>query len=140
MRNTDVQTRREFCLNACQMASLVAFSGALSALLQGCSADDSVSAGQTLPRIQASAVNGTITIPIDTSSPLATVGSAAQVQYSGGTLLVARTAQDAFTALTAICTHQGCTIIGYSNQIYICPCHGSQFDTNGQIGRASCRE
>ena len=83
MKNTDIQTRREFCLNACQAASLVAFNGALSALLQGCSSDDPVSAGAPLPRIQASAVSGTITLAIDASSPLATVGSAAQVQYTG---------------------------------------------------------
>jgi nitrite reductase/ring-hydroxylating ferredoxin subunit len=119
--------------NACQAASLVAFSSALSALVQGCSSDDPVSAGDPLPRIQASAVSGTITLVIDASSPLAAVGSAAQVQYSGGTLLVARTGQDAFTALTSICTHQACTITGYSNLTYICPCHGSQFDTNGQV-------
>lgn len=31
MQNTDVQTRREFCVNACQAASLLAFGGALSA-------------------------------------------------------------------------------------------------------------
>jgi Rieske Fe-S protein len=101
--------------------------------LQGCSSDDPVSSGEPLPQIQATAVNGVITLSIDTSSPLATAGGAVQVQYGSGTLLVARTGQDAFTALTAICTHQSCTITGYSNQIYTCPCHGSQFDTNGQV-------
>jgi len=134
MKNMDVQTRREFCVNACQAASLLAFGGALSAMLQGCSSDDPLSSGgQNLPRIQATAVNSVITLAIEASSPLATVGNAAQVQYGSGTLLVARTAQDTFAAVTAICTHQSCAITGYSNQIYICPCHGSQFDTNGQV-------
>jgi len=135
MRNTDVQTRREFCLNACQAASLVAFSGALSAILQSCSSDDPFSSGPELPQIQATAVSGIISLPIDASSPLAMVGNAAQVQHGGGTLLVARTAPDAFAALTAVCTHQGCTISGYGNQIYTCPCHGSQFNTDGQVRR-----
>jgi cytochrome b6-f complex iron-sulfur subunit len=135
MKNTDVQTRREFCVNACQAVSLVAFGSALAAILQGCAADDSLSSSANLPRIQATAAGNVITLAIDAASPLATVGTAAQVQYGSGTLLVARTTQDAFAAVTAICTHEACTITGYSNQIYTCPCHGSQFDTNGQVKR-----
>lgn len=133
MKNTEVQTRREFCVNACQAAALMTFGSALSTILQGCASKDPLSVGANLPRIQATAIGGVITLAIDTSSPLATVGNAAQVQYGSGTLLVARTAQDTFAAVTAICTHQSCTITNYSNQIYTCPCHGSQFNTNGQV-------
>lgn len=133
MKNTEVQTRREFCANACQAATLIAFGHALSAILQGCSSEDPLSASANLPKIQATAVSGVVTLTIDASSPLATVGNAAQVQYGSGTLLVARTAQDTFAAVTAICTHQSCTITNFSSQIYTCPCHGSQFDTNGQV-------
>ena len=133
MENTEVQTRREFCVSACQAAALMTFGSALSAMLQGCSSEDPLSASANLPRIQATATSGVITLVIDASSPLATVGNAAQVQYGSGTLLVARTAQDTFAAVTAICTHQSCTITNYSNQIYTCPCHGSQFATNGQV-------
>lgn len=79
MKNTDLQTRREFCLNVCQAASLLAFGGALSAILQSCSSDDPFLSGPPLPQIQTTAVNGIITLPIDASSPLATVGNAAQV-------------------------------------------------------------
>lgn len=134
---SDNQTRREFCVRACQAVSALAFGAAMGNVLQSCASDDPLSSGsQNLPQIQATAVNGTITLTIDGNSPLAAVGSAAQVQYSGGTaLLVARTSQDAFTALTAICTHQQCTIGGYGGQIYTCPCHGSQFNTNGQVTR-----
>lgn len=93
------------------------------------------SSGGNINRINASVVNGTITLTIDASSPLAAVGSAALVQASNNSLLIARTAQDTFTALTAICTHQACTITGYNNQIYSCPCHGSQFNTGGRVVR-----
>lgn len=133
---SDQQTRREFCMRACQAATAMAFGSAVSAILQGCSSDDPLSSGsQNLPQIQATAVNGIITLTIAAGSPLAAVGSAAQVQHASGTLLVARTAQDVFSALTAVCTHQACTIAGYGNQIYTCPCHGSQFNTNGQVTR-----
>ena len=45
----------------------------------------------------------------------------------------ARTTQDGFVALTATCTHEGCTITGYQSQTYTCPCHGSQYNTSGQV-------
>jgi Rieske Fe-S protein len=30
-------------------------------------------------------------------------------------------------------THQACTITGHGNQTFVCPCHGSQFDTSGRV-------
>jgi cytochrome b6-f complex iron-sulfur subunit len=33
-------------------------------------------------------------------------------------------------ALSAICTHQGCTVAPAGNQL-VCPCHGSVYDLNG---------
>ena len=72
---------------------------------------------------------------IDASSPLALSGGMALLQASGSALLVARTGPDSFTALSAICTHQTCTITDFSNQLFVCPCHGSEFDTNGQVVR-----
>jgi len=71
--------------------------------------------------------------PIDASSPLATVGGAATVTASTGTYLVARTAQSAFTAVTAVCTHEVCAVSGFANSLYVCPCHGSEFSTSGAV-------
>jgi len=133
MENTNLQTRREFCLQACQAASLAVLGGALSTLLESCGKNPVDSSGGNINRINASLVNGTITLAIDASSPLATVGGAALVQYSNSALLVARMAQDTFAAVTAICTHQSCTITGYNNQVYSCPCHGSRFGTDGRV-------
>ncbi len=50
-----------------------------------------------------------------------------------GTYLVARIAQSAFTAVTAVCTHEGCAVTGFTNSLYICPCHGSEFSTSGAV-------
>jgi Rieske Fe-S protein len=77
--------------------------------------------------------NGTVVLAVGTGSPLATVGGAALVQTQSRFLLVARTAQDAFTALDGTCTHQLCTVSGFASQTYVCPCHGSRFDFNGQV-------
>ena len=86
-----------------------------------------------LPAISATVSSGAITLTIDSSSPLANVGGAALVQTASGNFLVARTAQDTFTALTAICTHEACTVSGFQNQHYVCPCHGSEYTTSGAV-------
>jgi Rieske Fe-S protein len=122
-------------MRACQAASLAVLGSALATLLESCGKNPMDSSGGNISRINASLVNGTITLTIDANSPLAAVGSAALVQASNNSLLVARTAQDTFTAVTAICTHQACTITGYNNQVYTCPCHGSQFNTSGRVVR-----
>ena len=74
-----------------------------------------------------------VSVTIDAASALAAVGSMAMVQTSLGTFLVAHTGQDTFTALTATCTHEGCTVTGFSGTRFVCPCHGSQFSTSGAV-------
>jgi cytochrome b6-f complex iron-sulfur subunit len=126
-------TRREFCTRAAGAVSLLT----LGAIVTGCgssSMSPSSSTGVTaLATIAASAAGGSIAITIDAASPLAAVGSAALVQTGAASYLVARTAQNAFIALTAVCTHQGCTVSEYQNQIYQCPCHGSRYSTSGAV-------
>ena len=80
-----------------------------------------------------SVTSGFVSVTIDPAGPLASVGSAALVQASSAAFLVARTAQNTFTALTAICTHEGCTITGFQSPVYVCPCHGSQYSTSGGV-------
>jgi Rieske Fe-S protein len=46
---------------------------------------------------------------------------------------VAHTGPDTFTAVTATCTHENCTITGFTGQSYVCPCHGSRFSTSGAV-------
>jgi cytochrome b6-f complex iron-sulfur subunit len=130
------QTRREFCAQACQLAS----AAAVGTLLQACGgAAGSVTGGSLPPDVpalstlSATAANGGVTLNIDAGSPLAAVGGAALVQSSSGPILVARTAADTFTAVTATCTHEACTITGFNGQAFVCPCHGSRFSTNGAV-------
>ena len=125
------QTRREFCTHACQAFGLAAVAGALQACGGGgLTGSSSIPA---LPRLAGSAANGVVTLTIDAASPLASVGGAALVQTGSGLFLVARTGSDSFTALTSTCTHQACTITGFENETYVCPCHGSRFDTSGRV-------
>ncbi len=123
------QTRRTFCTRA---ATLAVF-GAVGTILQGCSSPTSPSNVPALPTVSGTRVSGGITVTIDASSPLSAVGNAALVQTTIGDFLVAHTAQSSFIALNATCTHQTCTITGFGNQNYVCPCHGSAFDVNGRV-------
>jgi cytochrome b6-f complex iron-sulfur subunit len=128
-----MQTRRQFCVHACQAASVAA----VGSILNNCGDSNpaSPSGGSTpqLPTAASTVASNQVSLTIDSASPLANVGSAALVQNSLGGFLVAHTGQDAFTALTAVCTHEGCTVTGFDNQRYVCPCHGSQYDTSGRV-------
>jgi cytochrome b6-f complex iron-sulfur subunit len=126
----DGPTRRTFCTQA---ATLAVFGGAFGTLLEGCSSPTSPSNVSSLSIVNGTRVNGGITLSIDASSSLSAVGSAALVQTSIGDFLVAHTTQNSFVALSAICTHQTCTINGFDNQNFVCPCHGSTFDLSGRV-------
>jgi cytochrome b6-f complex iron-sulfur subunit len=124
------QTRRRFCSQA---VTLAVFGGAIGSILEGCSSPTSPSNAPPLPTVNGTPVSGGITLAIDSSSPLSTVGSAALVQASVGAFLVAHPTLNSFVALSAICTHQTCVITGFENQTYVCPCHGSTYDINGHV-------
>lgn len=124
--------RRDFCSQACQALALAALGGSLPACgsAGGLTFSSSV---PSLPVVTGSAAGGAVTVAIDSTSPLASVGGAALVDSPAGRFLVDRTGPDTFSALTAICTHQACTVTGFENQNYVCPCHGSRFDTSGRV-------
>jgi Rieske Fe-S protein len=76
-------------------------------------------------------------------SPLAEVGGAVLVESTAGVFLITRTNPTTFSAIDAVCTHEGCTITGVDGDTYVCPCHGSRYNRNGQVtggpARASLR-
>ena len=128
--DVSLATRREFCRRACRAVSLLTIGAAVPA----CGGSTtSPSSAPALPSVSGALVSRTLTITVDAASPLAAVGGAATVTVSSGTYLVARTAQSTFTTVTAVCTHEGCTVSGFANSLYVCPCHGSEFSTSGAV-------
>jgi Rieske Fe-S protein len=122
--------RRDFCLHTFQAASLLA----IGPLIGGCSGSPTSSgSGAPLTTVSGAVAGRTVTLTIGSSSPLAAVGSAALVQTTLGFFLVAHTAQDTFTAMTAVCTHEGCTVSEFDGSLFICPCHGSEYSTTGAV-------
>ena len=66
-------------------------------------------------------------------SALTDVGGAVLVDSIAGVFLLARTAESAFSAIDAVCSHQSCTVSGVDGSIYVCGCHGSRYDRNGRV-------
>lgn len=56
-------------------------------------------------------------------------------QAPGRKIFVMRTGDTTFRAVSAICTHSGCTIEWDGAAKFDCPCHGSQFTPMGTVMR-----
>ena len=46
---------------------------------------------------------------------------------------------DQLFALSAICTHRKCKLTAEPDQSFYCPCHGSTFDSTGQVTEGPAR-
>jgi nitrite reductase/ring-hydroxylating ferredoxin subunit len=129
----DNVSRREFCATAGQAFTLVSIAS-LGSAFWGCGGSStSPSDAPQLSTVNGSIAGGVITLTIDASSPLTAVGGAALVQASGQSFLVSQTSSGVFSALTAICTHEGCVVTGFQSSNYVCGCHGSTYTTAGQV-------
>ncbi len=128
----DSPSRRAFCALACRAASMAA----AGALLSACGGKSPTSPGADASQLStvAGTVSGrTVTVSAATGSPLGTVGGAALVTTSLGSFLAFRTSDAAVTVVTGRCTHDACTVSGFENSQYVCPCHGSRFTTTGSV-------
>ena len=80
--------------------------------------------------------NGVVTLQLALIPALTTVNGHQVLALSSGARRADLTVINlggTYRAFTSICTHEGCTVNGYSNGRMICPCHGSEFNQNGQV-------
>jgi len=139
--NTPV-SRRRFCAGACQVAS----SATIGTLFPACGGESptSPSGMASMLAVLSGRFAGSAVQVNVAGSPLADAGGAALIQSIAGVFLLSRTSTTAFTAIDATCTHEGCTITGADGAGYVCPCHGSRYNRNGQVlagpARASLRQ
>ncbi len=81
-------------------------------------------------------VGGVATLTFAQCPQLQTVGDGVVVDAGPSRILVVRVSAGDATALSAICTHQGCTVSYTGGNVPIeCGCHGSQFQLDGSVVR-----
>jgi len=135
-------SRRQFCAGACQVASGATVATLFSAC-GGASPTSPSGMASMLGVLSGRFAGSTVQVNV-AGSALAAVGGAALVQSIAGVFLLSRTSTSGFTAIDAVCTHEGCTITGADGTTYVCPCHGSRYNRNGQVlagpAKASLRQ
>jgi Rieske Fe-S protein len=126
-------TRKEFLIRLAVGGVAVGASSAIASFLASCSLPTQPQ-GSSLPTSSGTLSSNKVTVDISSGSPLAQNGFAI-VQYTGGSLLVARTDDGVYHAMTSICPHQRCSIDQYNSgsKEFVCPCHGSRFNTTGGV-------
>ena len=130
-------SRREFFIKSAGAIVVVSSSGLISSIITSCSNNSTDPVNTTpLSKIQGTVVNNEITIAL-AASPIANKNTRALVQYNtgSGAILVEHNSDDTYKAISGICTHQSCEVSAYdgSNSVFVCPCHGSQFDLDGNV-------
>lgn len=106
---------------------LACASACAAVTLAGCGDDEPSTGAQDEPSTgaqEAAGETGTPLVPLS-EVPL---GGAVSVDGPNGPLLVAQPSQGEAAAFSAICTHQGCTVVPDGEQLR-CPCHGSVYET-----------
>ena len=124
--------RREFVKDALTGIGTIAFGSFIMINQSSCSDN-----GPTAPTDN----NGETTITVDLSlsenSVLLTVGGALALtgnELDSTGMLLYRQSASTVKVYSRNCTHAGCTIEGFSSVgISSCLCHGSKFDTNGNV-------
>lgn len=124
--------RREFCWHGCQAATLAALGLFADACGNPTSPSGNLSAS-LLTVVSGTNAGNTVTVNIASAPALAAVGGAALIDAPSGKFLAFRTAQDTFSAMTAICTHEGCTVTRFASPNFVCECHGSEYNSTGGV-------
>ncbi len=85
--------------------------------------------------------DSSVNLCIDLSDPmnqsiLGSVGSSGYAMLGSDTVIIMHTGSSMFTAVSAICTHAGCTVQyqASAHDLY-CRCHGSTFNEDGSVVR-----
>ncbi|MBK6284285.1 MAG: Rieske (2Fe-2S) protein [Draconibacterium sp.] len=75
---------------------------------------------------------GGITVDL-TDSAFAALNTVGGYAYKGDIIII-RSTDSVYVALSKVCTHQGCTVTYNSgNNNLPCPCHGSLYTINGTV-------
>lgn len=118
----------EDCLSRRQFLARSAVAAAAAAIAAGCGNGQIGPTAYQPPSNNGS--NGN-TIKVGNFPQLASVGTLVKVDSYQA---VKRTGATTFDAYSMVCTHQGC-LTELTSNMFFCPCHGSEFDSSGQVLR-----
>jgi cytochrome b6-f complex iron-sulfur subunit len=120
--------RKEFFQKVGFGAAAVLVPACIAGVVSSCSSDSS-DGGSSPVVVPPSPVGVNFTLDVSTGS-LATNGG---FLVSNG-IVVARTLEGGFLAVSAACTHEG-TIVNYNSSVnnFVCPNHNSQFSNKGVV-------
>ncbi len=98
--------------------------------------------GSTLPTAKSASCGAgeCINLTDAANADLANPGGAMLIDMGNDTVMVIRTSATAAIALSAICTHAGCSMdFDAARERLTCPCHGSEFDETGRVTNGPAR-
>jgi cytochrome b6-f complex iron-sulfur subunit len=127
-------SRREF-LQVIQASLVAGGAGAIGLPLSACGP----ATGSTDATV--AVVGGVATLTFAQFPALKSAGGGVVVQAGNAPIAVIRTGPTTAVALSAICTHEGCTV-GWqqSTDNLFCGCHGSAFSTTGAVTNGPARQ
>lgn len=90
-----------------------------------CSSSNSVAQGAGAPTAQAAEPSGPVNLTTTADVPVKS--GFINTQYA---VVVTQPTAGEYKAFTAVCTHQQCLVGSVTNNVILCPCHGSEYDAS----------
>jgi cytochrome b6-f complex iron-sulfur subunit len=110
---------------------------ASSALASACGSGGGDAADAALDAPTCGGTTLCLDVTMAPNTPLAAVNGSVLLGTPVGMVVVVRSSATTAAALSAICTHQGCTVTFQSSgQLLYCPCHGAEFSLSGSVLRS----
>lgn len=81
-----------------------------------------------------------VVLKLSETPELAKVGGSKIIEVSGESVIVARTGEASFVALSSVCPHRGCNVEYRDKDEFYCPCHGSRFALDGKVLQGPARK
>lgn len=121
-------SRRDFLSKACPAIVFTVLA------LPGCDSNAMEGEDDLLTPDEGVTIEGsTITLDLRGTRTSALATSGGFLYISPAKVVAVNTGGSTIRAFTSICTHEGCDVDQFQGGRMVCPCHGSQYDTSGNV-------